>query len=191
MRQGITFTLNLKVRIGKWKASMLQEKLAEKDSEITALKKQPVSQKEMIDNFSCLKDKDKLDILHREIHHEHGLISNRMNWYAASQVFLMSAFAVAGSNMHHFPWLAKWFLPPLGIVLSLTILPSIIAALLSMWRLRKEEFMLISKSEELKGVPFAEITPLIHWFGMAPSVLIPIFFILAWIIAWVFAARSI
>lgn len=37
-----------------------------------------------------------IEIVHREIHYEHGLISNRMSWYVTSQSFLMAAFAVVG-----------------------------------------------------------------------------------------------
>lgn len=145
-----------------------------------------------------MNSKEIFEIVHREMHHEHNLISNRMSWYVTSQSFLMAAFAVSGGANHSFHWLAKPFLPTLGIVTSLISWFSLIAAVKAMNRVIEYRQNLLSKDHELKRLtPFFERTRKqneswlefmkrvgwIHLAGLLPPVITPLIFLVAWIIA--------
>lgn len=131
-----------------------------------------------VEDAKCL-----IEIVHREIHYEHGLISNRMGWYVTSQSFLMAAFAVVGGDLHNFLWLAKWFIPPLGIFISIVTLVSISAAVMVMSRLRNEEKCLIEKHDPQS--PFRLLRKHTHGMGLLPPVSIPSLFLIAWILIWI------
>ena len=124
-----------------------------------------------------------IEIIHREIHYEHGLISNRMNWYVTSQSFLMAAFAVVGGYQNNFLWLAKWFIPPLGILISIVTLVSISAAIMVMSRLRNEEKCLIEKHDPKS--PFKLLRKETHLMGLLPPVSVPPLFLMVWILIWI------
>ncbi len=128
-----------------------------------------------------------IEIVHREIHYEHGLISNRMSWYVTSQSFLMAAFAVVGGYLHNFPWLAKWFIPPLGILISFVTLVSIGAAVLVMSRLRRKEKDLIDRYDPQS--PFRLLRKQTHRLGLLPPVSVPLLFLIAWIMIWLSSHR--
>jgi len=123
-----------------------------------------------------------IEIVHREIHYEHGLISNRMSWYVTSQSFLMAAFAVVGGYMHSFPWLAKWFIPPLGMLISVVTLVSIGAAIRVMSELRNEEKCLRNKHDPRS--PFKLLRKHTHVMGLLPPVSVPLLFLIAWLMIW-------
>jgi hypothetical protein len=69
-----------------------------------------------------------LEAYHREIQAEHALISHRMSWYAASQSFLFTAFAIAG-GANDWKWFFMLGMPALGIALSELARRSIWAAI--------------------------------------------------------------
>ena len=127
------------------------------------------------------------DMLHEEMHREHGLISNRISWYVTSQAFLMTAFAASGSQGHDFRWLANWFLPALGFVISLLIAKSVHAALRAMGLLQGEVKKLFDNNMDLEKAPFGIRTPDIHSEGMLAPTWIPRVFMLAWFVAFVMA----
>ncbi len=127
------------------------------------------------------------DMLHKELHYEHGLISNRTSWYVASQAFLMTAFAASGSHDHDFPWLAKWFLPVLGIISSLLIAISVHAGMRALDLLLGLVENLFRENPDLEKAPFDIRTPDIHKKGMLAPNWIPRVFLLAWCIAFVMA----
>ena len=131
--------------------------------------------------------KDLIEVVHREIHYEHGLISNRMSWYVTSQSFLMAAFAVVGGAGHNFLWLAKGLIPPLGIVISLIIWISLLAALVAMHRLRAKERALINLHDSTS--PFGSLHKRTHLAGMSPPALVPFVFLIAWIVVWIMTLR--
>lgn len=140
------------------------------------------------------------EIVDREIHYEHNLISHRMTWYVTSQSFLMAAFAVSGGNGHQFVWLAKPLIPILGIVTSLIIWFSLIAAIEAMRRLkvykneifRQDEYLqkldpfnLRFRKEKENWLKFMLRVGWIHCIGLSPPIVIPLIFLIAWIIALV------
>jgi hypothetical protein len=135
--------------------------------------------------------KDAFEVVHREIHYEHSLISSRMTWYVTSQSFLMTAFAVAGSQGHRFAWLAQWFIPVLGLATSTIIAPSVWAAIGAMQQLRGESTKLLNETG-LNRIPFGRIHEQNKWFhslGMLPAKIIPALFAVSWIVALTMALR--
>lgn len=127
------------------------------------------------------------DMLHKELHYEHGLISNRTAWYVASQAFLMTAFAASGSQGHDFPWLAKWFLPVLGIISSFLIAVSVHAGLRAIDLLQDQVDKLFKEKPDLEKAPFGIRPAAIHSKGMFAPTWIPRVFLLAWCVAFVMA----
>ncbi len=48
-----------------------------------------------------MNSKEIFEIVHREIQHEHNLISSRMSWYVTSQSFLMAAMSYSTASQPH------------------------------------------------------------------------------------------
>jgi hypothetical protein len=109
--------------------------------------------------------------VHAEIHREHGLLSNRMNWYVTSQSFLIAAFAVGGNSGYTLHSLSQ-LIPFIGIAVTATIMLSITGGLLAMYHLRKLVHF------DCYGAP-----RYFHWLGLFPLWAIPLFFLVIWIIA--------
>jgi hypothetical protein len=126
-----------------------------------------------------------IEILHKEQHLEHGLISNRMTWYVASQSFLLTAFAISGGLGNEFKWLAKWVLPPLGLLISALFFASILAALKTMALLRDEVMSTFEQNPQLPRGIYGIRPPWVRFWGMMPPRAVPVIFGVAWIIAWV------
>jgi hypothetical protein len=103
-----------------------------------------------------------------------------MSWYVASQSFLFSAFAVACNVGQHFWWLRRWFIPSVGIGVSLLIGASIYAGLLAMRILRKAETELRHALPDLNRI--SPMPQWLHILGMAAPALLPIAFIISWIV---------
>ena len=145
-----------------------------------------------------MNSKEIFEIVHREIQHEHNLISSRMSWYVTSQSFLMAAFAVSGGANHSFQWLARPFLPILGIVTSLISWLSLIAAVEAMNRVSKYRKDILDQDNELQNLApfstrfqqnnenwfnFMKRVGWIHLAGLSPPVVTPLIFLIAWVIA--------
>jgi hypothetical protein len=133
---------------------------------------------------------DLLEILHREVNYQQDLISSRITWYVTSQAFLMSAFAIAGGENHHFPWLTRGFLPALGIIISIFIAISIRAGVAIVDELRQREYELISQEPELRKLAFLDLHERVaNYHLQSKSILrfIPPVFLVAWVIALILA----
>ena len=145
-----------------------------------------------------LKSIEYYGLIDQEIHREHNLIANRMNWYVTSQSFLMAAFAVSGGANHSFQWLARPFLPILGIVTSLISWLSLIAAVAAMNRVNKYRKDILDQDNELQNLApfstkfqqnhenwfdFMKRVGWIHLAGLSPPVVTPLVFLIAWVIA--------
>ncbi len=123
--------------------------------------------------------RERLTLLREEIHFEHQLISNRMNWYLTSQSFLMTAFAIAGGAGHPYGWLTS-LLPSIGIAISFLIFIGVLAAAVVVQILRARERALIAEAKELENVPNRKLPTWTHVFGMAGPLVLPVIFVLAW-----------
>lgn len=75
-------------------------------------------------------DYELLQTMRSEIQAEHTLLSHRMSWYATSQSFLMSAYAIAWGIDHARAWdsFFRHGMPAVGILLSICAWLGIFAA---------------------------------------------------------------
>ena len=108
--------------------------------------------------------------IHEEIHREHALLSNRMNWYVTSQAFLVAAFAVGGNSGYMFTWMSR-LIPWIGIAITILIAISIGAGLFAMTHFRN----LPSYNRNCYGAP-----PYFHWFGVGAPCAIPFILLVTW-----------
>jgi len=115
-----------------------------------------------------------------EIHREHALVSHRMNWYVASQAFLLTAFAT-GANKEHF--IIKYIpllIPIIGFVISAVSWLALVAALLSIEKLHKKQKIRCHDSVFIKF--WYTGRPYIHRLGTLPPLIIPFLFMISWVI---------
>lgn len=122
-------------------------------------------------------------MLHKEMHYEHGLIGTRMAWYVASQAFLMTAFATSGSYLHSFPWMEKWFIPGIGLAITVLFAQSVLAALKAFSALHRELNKLFVENPEMEKAPFGIRSKEIHGEGVFFTVSVPGTFFCSWLIA--------
>lgn len=140
-----------------------------------------------------------LDAFGQEIQAEHTLISHRMSWYATSQSFLFSAFAIVGGNGNAWTGFLLFGLPVLGLILSVLARRGIGAAITVQNDLIGEQENLVKKLEsDWKEQPEklailalrAKMTCYgrrsryeLHYSAMKTTKAIPVVFMLAWVIA--------
>ena len=134
----------------------------------------------MNEEDDSMNNKDIFEYIHTEIHREHDLISNRMSWYATSQSFLLTAFAITGSQNHNYQWLGEYLLPLLGISTTIVIIVAIMAAISSMCSLRRNEKQLLETEELAKLNSLQNKLP--HIYGIMAPIAIPLLFLFAWLI---------
>ncbi len=117
-----------------------------------------------------------------EIAHEDNLAGTRLNWFIASQAFLLSALAVAHSGKDQFPANPRndfYFplVPLLAIATCVLIFMGIIggAVAIGRWRRRLDQMILQDPS-----LPAIGRDGWIMRFGWSAPVLLPIIFFIAW-----------
>jgi hypothetical protein len=138
--------------------------------------------------------------IRQEIHYEHSQISNRMQWFTASQAFLAAAWALLAKTLLEKVssgfLAARWFLaivPTLGIVLSVTILVSLSAAIAKIKWLRNTREIKHAESDYYTGSLLAhnEMSRLLQRFCRQDAVdkcgtlyprVVPWAFLLFWVI---------
>jgi hypothetical protein len=115
-----------------------------------------------------------------EIHREHGLVSHRMNWYVASQAFLLTAFATGANKEHFIIKYIPWLIPVIGLAISAVSWLALVAALVSIEKLHKKQRI---KCHDSAFVEFWYTgRPFVHRLGTLPPLIIPILFVVSWII---------
>jgi hypothetical protein len=90
-----------------------------------------------------LRPASEFQMIRDEVKAEHSLISNRLAWYVTSQSFLVTAFAISrGAGFRWFGWFSTVLLPLIGLLSSLLIFPSIMAArkTIHLWHLKQVRF---------------------------------------------------
>lgn len=112
------------------------------------------------------------DKVHDEIHREHSLLSNRMNWYVTSQSFLVGAFAMGGEANYTFRWMSRWFIPSVGILITVATMLSMFAGVRAMIHLRN---LSCYKCDCFNAPPY------LHRVGVGASCMIPVILLLGWI----------
>ena len=144
-----------------------------------------------------MNSKEIYELIDQRIYREHNLISNRMTWYVTSQSFLMAAFAVSGGQGNSVSRLFKLILPILGMLISLIILASIIAAWKAMQKLGNYRREILKADGYLQRIePFKSRFmdgkySWINYLGVSPPILMPLLFLIAWILILAAFLRSI
>jgi hypothetical protein len=90
----------------------------------------------------------------------------------------MNAFA---ATVDKETWLAKWlakcFLPLLGILITVPTIISLVIAFMAIHHFRKVE-------SDIERRPFPDVPKRYHWVGMAAPATLPFIILGAWIFAW-------
>jgi hypothetical protein len=142
-----------------------------------------------------LKSIEYYGLIDQEIHREHNLIANRMNWYVTSQSFLMAAFAVSGNNNYRLGFLSV-FLPILGILTSFIIGASLYAAIKAMDQLKTEKKRILEQDKYLGNISTFKARFVdnkhtwIHRCGIFPALSIPVLFVIFWCIFLYLATQT-
>ncbi len=146
-----------------------------------------------------------LQTMRAEIQAEHTLLSNRMAWYATSQSFLMTTYAIAWGQDHNIAWntFFRHGIPPLGIALSICASLGIFAAVQVQAQIIKSQTKLLTimaerfavakdagaqeKLEYYSGTTCAgrPSKTSSHWKAMIPQCLVPVIFLVTWVVAWI------
>ncbi len=134
------------------------------------------------------RDRFVFETLHREIQHEVGLVANRMTWLITSQSFLLSAFVITGGAGHTYQSWARWFVPLIGILISMLGWFAILAGLIGVRRLMVEESTRFH-SGLLGTLPLRRLPNLVDLIGLMIPAVVPLIFVLVWIIGWLLANR--
>lgn len=125
---------------------------------------------------------DRLRLIRDEIVHEDNLMSNRLNWFTASQSFLLTALAIAHKGDVAIPTRGNDYLFPLVPIVAISscvlILSGILAGLAALLGWRKQ---LKALERECDQVPNLGGDILIVVFGWSAPVLLPLVFLVAWI----------
>lgn len=121
-------------------------------------------------------------VLRNEVKHEDDLIGQRVNWFTASQAFLLVSLAIAHRGETDMPTPANNTLFPLVPIVALSssilIFLGVIAGIgaLAQWRGRLRA--LARRHPELPYVKYEHLIVPAAW---SAPVLLPVVFILAWI----------
>jgi hypothetical protein len=120
-------------------------------------------------------------IMRGEIKHEDDLIGQRVNWFTASQAFLLVSFAIAQQEKTAMPTAANNYFFPLVPLVALAscvvILFGVIAGLAALRQWRAKLCALISRNPEMPRLVNDGWIVAMAW--TAPLVL-PVVFIIAW-----------
>lgn len=125
---------------------------------------------------------DHYKLIRDEIKHEDDLIGQRINWFTASQAFLLTALAIAHQGKAAFPTPGNNHLFPLVPIVALSacvlILCAVVAGLaaLSQWRAR-----LCAMSAENPQIPRLVNDAWIVGMAWTAPILLPLVFIVAWV----------
>jgi hypothetical protein len=129
------------------------------------------------------------NLLEARVAHELNLINHRVSWLATSQSFLMLAMVTLLSGSPRpihagLAWFAV-FIPIVGIILCTLVLFGVRAALKELRGLLAERVAVTRSVNTLAGTAVPEQGPdrLTAFFGAVPAQLIPITFIVTWVVA--------
>ena len=131
---------------------------------------------------------EKLNFFRDEIKHEFGLLGQRLAWYVTCQSFLITSFAISINKSSSLTWFS-YVIIAIGICASILIGPAIWGAhrTIKMYGDKKRDLL---KNDELidfriprDAFPFADDD--IHKKSMYFSGVIPIVFIVIWLIVFI------
>jgi hypothetical protein len=121
-----------------------------------------------------------------QIQHEDNLIAQRLSWLMAAQSFLFTGYAIVATATPQArnPLLALLFniIPGVACISDILIYCSVIAGVLSLYRLRRAYVTHVSSVGDFPKIEGSQLT---HWLlGMASPILLPWVFLTAWLILW-------
>lgn len=126
---------------------------------------------------------DAYRVIRSEIEHEDQLINHRLSWLVSSQSFLLTAFAISVNApvqfktpaYEHLNALLFKLLPYAGLASTVLIYPTILAAIASLFRLRRQ-----AGNRRPSGLPPAHGPLGLVLFGLSGPLLIPWVFAIVW-----------
>jgi hypothetical protein len=124
-----------------------------------------------------------------QIQHEDNLIVQRLSWLMAAQSFFFTGYAIIAnaSPQARNPLLAKQqdllfnIIPGVACISDILIYCSVIAGVLALYRLRRAYATHVSS---VGGFPEIQGSPLTRCLGIASPILLPLVFLIAWLIVW-------
>ena len=129
-----------------------------------------------------------------ELHHEYGVLTNRLNSYITSQAFLVSGYAISMGNMnpvmgHSFRLWFPLLLSAVAVMLSFRAQPGIVAAcnVISRWHLRQAELFDLGRGLEDYGPIDHDPNKAIHDRNLLFAQTSPWIFGVAWVLMAVIA----
>ena len=134
------------------------------------------------------------NLIRARIEHEDNLIVQRLSWLVASQSFLFTAYAIVTNGLTSQPaqpacihfsdqlQLLFQLIPIVGTLTCVLIYVSVLAAVLTMRRLRRSYHSRFGPEED--NLPPIQTHAPIRLFGYSAPVLLPLVFIIIWLILW-------
>jgi hypothetical protein len=124
-----------------------------------------------------------------QIQHEDNLIVQRLSWLMAAQSFFFTGYAIIAnaSPQARSPLLAKQqdllfnIIPAVACISDILIFCSVIAGVLALGRLRRAYAAHVNA---VGGFPEIHASRLIRALGMGSPILLPLVFLIAWLILW-------
>jgi hypothetical protein len=124
-----------------------------------------------------------------QIQHEDNLIVQRLSWLMAAQSFFFTGYAIVANAAPQArnPLLAKQqdllfkTIPAVACISDILIYCSVIAGVLALYRLRRAYATHVSSVGDFPEILGSQLTRLL---GMASPILLPLVFLIAWLIVW-------
>ncbi len=124
-----------------------------------------------------------------QIQHEDILIVQRLSWLMAAQSFFFTGYAIIANAAPQArnPLLARQqdllfnIIPAVACISDILIYCSVIAGVLALYRLRNAYTTHVSS---VGGFPEIQGSQLTRWLGIASPLLLPLVFLVAWLILW-------
>ena len=124
-----------------------------------------------------------------QIQHEDSLIMQRLAWLMAAQSFLFTAYAIIAnaSPQPRNPVLVKQqdllftIIPGVACLSSVLIYSSVIAGILVQNRLRDAYATQVAPAGDFPEIQGSRLT---LWLGLVSPILLPLVFLIAWLIIW-------
>lgn len=124
-----------------------------------------------------------------QIQHEDNLILQRLSWLMAAQSFLFTGYAIVanGPPQARNALLAKQqdllfnIIPAVACVSDVLIYCSVIAGVLALRRLRRAYASHVFAAGGFPEIQGSQVT---RWLGIASPILLPLVFLIAWLVLW-------
>jgi hypothetical protein len=127
----------------------------------------------------ALDDREQLEWTRRKLEHENDLVNHRLSWLASSQAFLAAAYVIRFSSDSDTPEGLERGIPVLGIVSTLVVFSSIIAAV---WAFQVEQRRWTRDEEQRERVLLTG-TPLTQKLGFIAPIGLPVVVVAGWLAA--------